>query len=41
VSADRTIPDPKVLPPAEFNRVRDVIGRKMKDLLTRFDVDGG
>jgi protein-tyrosine-phosphatase len=27
------IPDPKTLPPEEFNEVRDLIGRKVRELL--------
>jgi arsenate reductase (thioredoxin) len=30
---DWQIPDPKELPPDQFNEVRDLIGRKVKDLL--------
>lgn len=30
---DWQIPDPKDLPPGEFNAVRDLIGRKVKELL--------
>ena len=35
---DWGIPDPKGLPPAEFNRVRDLIAAKVQDLLTRLGV---
>lgn len=30
---DWDIPDPKNMPPKEFNRVRDDIGRRVKDIL--------
>jgi hypothetical protein len=30
---DWQIPDPRELPPAEFNQVRDLIERKVKELL--------
>lgn len=30
---DWDIPDPKILPPDEFRKVRDLIGQKVKDLL--------
>lgn len=30
---DWQIPDPKNMPPEEFNKVRDLIGEKVKDLL--------
>ena len=30
---DWQIPDPREMPPAEFNQVRDLIGRKVKELL--------
>ena len=32
---DWGIPDPKELPPAEFNKVRDLIEARVKDLLAR------
>jgi protein-tyrosine-phosphatase len=32
---DWGIPDPKPLPPEEFRKVRDLIGKKVKDLLER------
>jgi len=30
---DWQIPDPKHLPPAEFNKIRDMIGEKVKELI--------
>jgi len=33
------IPDPKELPPAEFAQVRDLIGRKVRELLTELGAD--
>lgn len=33
--ADWQIPDPKHLPPAEFREVRDLIERKVKELITQ------
>lgn len=30
---DWEIPDPKNMPPVEFNKVRDLIGKKVKELL--------
>jgi protein-tyrosine-phosphatase len=30
---DWQIPDPKNLPPEEFNKVRDLIGEKVKELI--------
>jgi len=42
VKADRrldwTIPDPRDLPLAEFNKVRDMIGQKVKELLGELGV---
>ena len=38
---DWQIPDPKELPPDQFNEVRDLIGRKVKDLLASLGVHGG
>jgi protein-tyrosine-phosphatase len=38
---DWQIPDPKELPPDQFNEVRDLIGRKVKDLLASLGVNGG
>ena len=38
---DWQIPDPKELPPDQFNEVRDLIGRKVKELLASLGVDGG
>ena len=35
---DWQIPDPRDLPPAEFNRVRDLIGAKVKELLAEMGV---
>jgi protein-tyrosine-phosphatase len=35
IREDWAIPDPKELPPAEFNRVRDLIAEKVKELLQR------
>jgi arsenate reductase len=35
------IPDPKELPDDEFRRVRDLIERKVKELLATLTVDGG
>ena len=35
IREDWGIPEPKGLPPDEFNRVRDLIGAKVRDLLTR------
>ncbi len=37
---DWQIPDPKELPPAEFNRVRDLIGERVKALLTELRIEG-
>jgi protein-tyrosine-phosphatase len=31
---DWEIPDPRIMAPAEFNKVRDLIGDKVKDLLS-------
>jgi protein-tyrosine-phosphatase len=31
------IPDPKIMPPEEFRKVRDEIQRRVKDLLTKAD----
>jgi protein-tyrosine-phosphatase len=38
VREDWGIPDPKDLPPDEFNRVRDLIERKVRELLARLGV---
>ena len=35
---DWQIPDPKYLEPAEFNKVRDLIAEKIKNLLVTLDV---
>ena len=35
---DWQIPDPRDLPPDEFNKVRDLIGAKVKELLRTLDV---
>lgn len=35
------IPDPKELPDDEFRRVRDLIERKVKELLARLTANGG
>jgi arsenate reductase len=35
IREDWDIPDPKDLPPAEFNAIRDLIGRKVRELLAR------
>jgi len=35
IHEDWGIPDPKLMPPADFRKVRDLIGSKVKDLLTR------
>ncbi len=35
IHEDWALPDPKHLPPEEFRHVRDLIGEKVKDLLTR------
>jgi protein-tyrosine-phosphatase len=32
---DWQIPDPKVLPPEEFSKVRDAIGQKVRELLSQ------
>src|SRR5438067_9348509 len=40
IREDWGIPDPKELPPAEFNAVRDLIGRKVRELLGRLEEDG-
>ena len=37
---DWALPDPRALPPAEFNRVRDEIGRRVLDLLARLRAGG-
>src|SRR5262245_64385027 len=37
---DWQIPDPREMPPAEFNRVRDLIGQKVKELLGELGVSG-
>jgi arsenate reductase len=34
---DWQIPDPKELPPAEFARVRDLIGQKVRELLAELE----
>ena len=34
--ADWQIPDPKNFPPEEFNKVRDLIGEKVREALTTF-----
>jgi arsenate reductase (thioredoxin) len=36
---DWQIPDPKELPPDQFNEVRDLIERKVKELLASLDVE--
>jgi protein-tyrosine-phosphatase len=36
---DWQIPDPKELPPDQFNEVRDLIERKVKELLALLDVE--
>ena len=38
---DWQIPDPKEMPPEQFNEVRDLIERKVKELLASLGVDGG
>jgi arsenate reductase len=38
---DWEIPDPKTLPTEDFNRVRDLIGGKVKELLAELGVNGG
>jgi protein-tyrosine-phosphatase len=38
---DWQIPDPKELPPEQFNEVRDLIERKVKELLASLGVAGG
>ena len=35
VREDWGVPDPKEMPPAEYRQVRDLIGTKVKDLLSR------
>ncbi|MEN8178660.1 MAG: arsenate reductase ArsC [Pseudomonadota bacterium] len=35
---DWALPDPRAMPPAEFNQVRDEIEIRVLDLLTRLDV---
>jgi protein-tyrosine-phosphatase len=35
VREDWGVPDPKEMPPAEYRKVRDFIGTKVKDLLCR------
>jgi protein-tyrosine-phosphatase len=35
------IPDPKELPPDQFNKVRDLIEQKVKELLASLGVEGG
>jgi protein-tyrosine-phosphatase len=37
---DWQIPDPREMPPAEFNKVRDLIGTKVKELLGELGVTG-
>ena len=37
---DWPIPDPREMPPAEFNKVRDLIGTKVKKLLKELGVTG-
>jgi arsenate reductase len=36
---DWQIPDPRDMPPEEFNKVRDLIGAKVKDLLKELGVE--
>ncbi len=35
------IPDPKEMPPEQYREVRDLIERKVKELLASLDVEGG
>ena len=35
IREDWGLPDPKLMPPQDFRRVRDLIGEKVKDLLKR------
>lgn len=37
---DWQIPDPKHMEPAEFNRIRDLIGEKVRTLLTELETAG-
>ena len=35
IREDWGLPDPKLMPPADFRKVRDLIGEKVKELLAR------
>lgn len=37
---DWQIPDPKEMPPDQFNKVRDLIERKVKELLAALEAEG-